>query len=68
MRLAELRLRRGLTQRDLAKKLGVSPGAVANWEAGLRMPRVPMLCKIAAVLDVTIDEMLHGPAESKGNR
>jgi transcriptional regulator with XRE-family HTH domain len=28
----------GLTQRDLAARLDVSPGTVANWEAGDRWP------------------------------
>lgn len=61
VRLAELRERKGLSQRQLAELLGVTSGAVGNWEAGTRIPRLPMLRKIARVLGVSIDEIEFGP-------
>ena len=35
-RILTLRDKLGISQRELAKKFGVSPGAVAHWEAGQR--------------------------------
>lgn len=46
--LPELRKQKGnISQRDLAKALGVTPGAVALWETGHRTPRLPMVREIA---------------------
>lgn len=46
--LPELRRQHGnMTQRELAKELGVSPAAVALWETGERVPRLAMVRKIA---------------------
>lgn len=36
IRLKRLREKLGLSQRELAKELGVTPGAVALWETGAR--------------------------------
>lgn len=55
---------RGITQVVLAEKLGVSQGAVSNWENGDRKPDVFMMKRIAEILDCTVDELLTEP-ESK---
>jgi len=46
-RIREARADAGLTQRDLAKALGVTHGALALWEMGKRDPSVTTVCKIA---------------------
>jgi transcriptional regulator with XRE-family HTH domain len=38
-RAARIRIEAGLSQSELARALGVSPGAVCRWEAGSRLPR-----------------------------
>ena len=38
-RLLAFRRRRGLTQRELARGLGVDPTTLSRWELGLRVPR-----------------------------
>lgn len=40
----------GLTQSELADKIGVSQGAIANWESGTRRPDFGTLAMIAAAL------------------
>lgn len=42
-RLKKLREKFGLSQRDLAKELGVTPGAVALWEMGERQLSGPVV-------------------------
>lgn len=42
-RLKEARLRLGMTQEELAKKIGVTKGAIANYENGVSLPKVEFL-------------------------
>lgn len=58
MRIREARLARGMTQKELAKKVGVSEVAVSYWENGQAMPQTARLRRIAGVLGVTIDDLL----------
>ena len=61
-RIAELRRERGLSQAALASATGVSRSAVAQWETD-RTGQVSLnLSRIAAVLDVSVEVLLHGPA------
>ncbi len=64
--LALLRNTKGLNQREFAKELGVSNGAVAMWETNKRQPDLEMLRKIAAFFNVSTDYIL-GIEKSGGN-
>lgn len=57
-RVAAARERLGLTQAQLAKKLGVSAGTVAGWEAGDHGIRKKSMAKVAKVLGLDIVELL----------
>jgi transcriptional regulator with XRE-family HTH domain len=46
------RLKRGLTQRELARRAGVPPATVAEIESGRRQPSWPVLCRILAGADL----------------
>lgn len=65
LRLA--RERKGFTQQTLADHLYVTRQAVSRWECGARYPELLTAKKIAAVLEVSLDELLSGeefrPAE-----
>lgn len=56
--LKELRRCAGLTQKDLADKLGLSKAAVSYYEQSIRSPSPEMLIKIAGVFHVTTDHLL----------
>lgn len=56
--LKNLRKQRGITQRDLAKYLGVSISTFSGWETGVYEPDHAHLCKIADYFGVTVDELL----------
>ena len=61
------RLEAGLEQNELAARLGVSPGAVGNWERCLTRPdldSIPLLCR---ELRMSVAELLDVPAEMSLN-
>lgn len=59
--LADLRIRRGLSQAQLAAKLGVSDKAVSKWETGAARPGTDRLRALAAVYAIPVDELLLQP-------
>ena len=54
------RKEKGLTQKELAEKLGVTDKAVSKWERGLGCPDVSILEILAQELDTSILEILKG--------
>lgn len=50
----------GLTQQQLAERLNISFQAVSKWENGTAYPNIEILKDLAAVLDVSADEILAG--------
>ena len=63
-RLKKLRKDAGLTQVDVAEKLGISQPAYASWERGVKKPTQENLVKIAQILNVSIDYLV-GNSEEK---
>lgn len=55
-----LRIRRGLTQDELAEALFVTRQTVSNYETGRSRPDVEMLVNIAQVLEADIHHLLYG--------
>ena len=58
-RLATLRRRVGLTQRDVAEVCNVTVQAVSKWECGRSCPDILMLESIATALGVQIQELFQ---------
>lgn len=57
-RLAEARRARGITQEELAGRLGVSRQAVSNWERGETSPDTDNLIVLARLYGMSLDELL----------
>ena len=57
-KMRELRLKKGLSQKDFAKLINVAPNTYNQWEKGTREPDYETLCKIAKELNTTIDYLL----------
>jgi len=57
-RLKLVRSHKGLTQRQLAERLNLSPSTIALYETGNRNPDPDMLKKLADFLDCSIDWLL----------
>jgi transcriptional regulator with XRE-family HTH domain len=58
--IAVLRKASGMTQRELADKLGVSDKAVSRWERDETAPDLYLIPVIAEIFGVTSDELLRG--------
>lgn len=57
-RIFELRKAQGLSQEQLAEKLGVSRQSVSKWESGDSIPEIERLLQMSKVFDVTTDYLL----------
>lgn len=53
-----LRRRNGLSQEQLAEKLGVSRQAVSKWESGSATPELEKLLALSACFQITLDELV----------
>lgn len=60
IRLKKLRIKRGLSQTELAKLVGVTPSTISQVESDLIYPSLPALLKMAEVLSVEISSFFHG--------
>ncbi len=58
--IEQLRREKNMTQAELAGALGVSKQAVSNWERGKRFPDVSLIEDIAAVLGLSVAEIIKG--------
>lgn len=57
-RLSALRKKRGLTQRDLARRINKSVSAVSGYESNAQIPPTDVLESIACVLNVSLDYLV----------
>lgn len=64
-RLYELRKKKGLSQEELAEKLGVSRQAVSKWERSEASPDTDNLIALAKIYELSLDELIFGEKETK---
>ena len=58
--IRQLRENRGLTQAELAEKIGVSAKTVSKWETGKGLPDISLLQPLAGALGVSVIELMNG--------
>ena len=63
-RIQKFRKEKGLTQEELAEKLGVSSQAVSKWENDASCPDISLLPQLCRILGITTDELLSGKTET----
>ena len=56
--MAACRREQGLTQAQLAEKLGVTDKAVSKWETGRCLPDASLFVPLTMILGTTLDELL----------
>ena len=67
-KIRQLRFKAGLTQEQLADKLGIGAQSVSKWENDVAMPDITTLPLIAEIFGVTIDDLFDLTAEQRLNR
>ena len=57
--IAQLRKQQGMTQLDLAEKMGVTDKAVSKWERDLSCPDINSVPALAEILGVSVEELMQ---------
>ncbi|MBQ1467213.1 MAG: helix-turn-helix transcriptional regulator [Solobacterium sp.] len=63
--LQDLRREKGITQEELAEKVGVARRTVSRWETGSNMPDLDILIELSDYYDVELREILNGERKSE---
>ena len=63
--ISQVRKRKGLTQKQLAIKLGISDKTISKWEVGKGMPELSLMVPLCEILGITTDELLRGTLKNK---
>ena len=67
MMISSLRKEKGMTQLQLAERMGVTDKAVSKWERDLSAPDVNTIPKLAETFGITVDELMQVKTETKEN-
>ncbi len=60
------RIAAGLSQNDVAAKLGINRTTISKWESGQAKPRADLLLRIAKTYKCTLEEILDMKPEEGG--
>lgn len=60
-KIKKARISKGIRQKDMAEKLGLSISTYSNYENNYREPKLDIVEKICEILDMTIDELMNFP-------
>ncbi len=60
--IREHRVKAGMTQKEISKRLGVSLATFKRWEKGITEPKTSEIKKLCEILNVSESELLNGPA------
>ena len=58
--IRQMREKRGLTQAELAEKIGVSSKAVSKWETAKGLPDISLLQPLSQALGISVIELMNG--------
>ena len=64
-KIKELRRSKGMSQKDIADKLGVTSQAVSKWENDGSLPEMTMLPDIASLFGIQIDDLFEYSTEKR---
>lgn len=63
--IKKCRLEMGMTQAELAEKVGVSDKTVSKWEKGYTVPKSIVFAKLADALEISVTELFDGERKEK---
>ncbi len=67
-KIRQLRFKAGLTQEQLADRLGIAPQSVSKWENAVAMPDITTLPLLAEIFGISIDDLFDLTTEQRLNR
>ena len=65
--IAECRKNAGLTQMQLAEKLGITDRAISKWETGKSLPDSSIMLELCSTLSITVNDLLSGEVVTMDN-
>lgn len=65
-KLMTLRKQRGMSQEQLAERLGVTRQSVSKWESGLALPELAKIITLSEMFDVSVDYLVKDYIEENG--
>lgn len=68
MMISSLRKEKGMTQLQLAEKMGVTDKAVSKWELDLSMPDLNSIPKLAEIFEISVDDLMQMKTDTTENR
>ncbi len=57
--ISTLRKEKGMTQKEIADRLGITDKAVSKWERDVAYPDTGTIPKLAEILGVTVEELMN---------
>ena len=63
--ISELRKQHGMTQLELAEKMGVTDKAVSKWERDLSCPDINSIPNLAEILGVSVEDLMQVKKEAE---
>lgn len=60
MLIAQIRKEKGLTQKQLADRIGVSNATISKWETAKGFPDISLIEPLAEALDISVSEIIAG--------
>lgn len=66
--IKKFRKLKGLTQKELAEKLGITQKSVAQYERTNKLPKLETLLYIADALDITLNGLLFGKSDLESEK
>ena len=67
-RIRDARLAKGLTMKELGKRVGCTEAAISNYELGKRQANYELMLKMAEALDVSVSYLLNEELDEKLQR
>lgn len=58
--LRDIRERKGITQQQLADRMGVDRSTIAQWESGVSMPRMGKAIELVQYFCISLDDLVSG--------
>jgi transcriptional regulator with XRE-family HTH domain len=68
LRIGQLRKRKGVSLRELARRAGVGLATLSRIESGEANPRLSTLLQLAEVLGVFVGDLFEKPSRGKGGK